>query len=83
MTETTNGYMKIQSEIPPEQVKIDLRHSVSDAPPQKKRRARSDTQRKVFGIAIILAFCVVIPYAYYSVKISSWVAENAPPNFNQ
>ena len=65
-----------------EQVRLEIKNKASDAPEVSKKRPRSDTHRMTFGIAIVVACCVVVPYFHYAMKINKFSSENCPQWFH-
>ena len=63
-TEETKTMIKIVSE--PSDIKTESESA------QKKKRPRSDGQKQVFQVAIVFAMIIVVPYAWYAVRINSY-----------
>ena len=77
MTDTEINIVEIAEGVPTKRTKedniskrVDTDSVPENAIPVKTRRPRTNLQRTVFSIGVVIALCILIPFAYYSVRVN-------------
>ena len=58
------------------------RTSENDEQDKSKKRPRTEAQQNIFRLAFVLSLIIVVPYAWYAIRIYNYAHENKPDGFD-
>ena len=73
--------MKVSDQTAPAAAQFDTKDNFSGVPETKPKRSRSNNQQMVFGIALVMACLIGLPFGWYAYSINQFAKVNAPEGF--